>query len=95
MAVIPQSYVSLDFFSVFLLISVTGVSCFVSPLFVLSLFLLKEFTNSPSLPGGRGLQLLGRLSLVGQSELEEVNSLPNQHHSSDHLPLLARFRFKR
>ncbi|XP_018538428.1 protein angel homolog 2 isoform X2 [Lates calcarifer] len=54
-----------------------------------------EFTNSPSLPGGRGLQLLGRLSLVGQSELEEVNSLPNQHHSSDHLPLLARFRFKR
>uniref|UniRef100_UPI0037E8FA1E protein angel homolog 2 isoform X2 n=1 Tax=Semicossyphus pulcher TaxID=241346 RepID=UPI0037E8FA1E len=49
----------------------------------------------PSLPGGWGLQLLGRLSLVGQSELEEVNGLPNQHHSSDHLPLLARFRFRR
>uniref|UniRef100_A0A3B4Y9J3 Angel homolog 2 n=1 Tax=Seriola lalandi dorsalis TaxID=1841481 RepID=A0A3B4Y9J3_SERLL len=35
------------------------------------------------------------LSLVGQQELQEVNSLPNQHHSSDHLPLLARFRFRR
>nr|XP_046228688.1 protein angel homolog 2 isoform X2 [Scatophagus argus] len=49
----------------------------------------------PSLPGGRGLHLLGRLSLLGQSELEEVNGLPNQYHSSDHLPLLARFRFRR
>ncbi|XP_041814825.1 protein angel homolog 2 isoform X2 [Chelmon rostratus] len=48
----------------------------------------------PSLPGGRGLHLLGRLSLVGQSELEEVNGLPNRYHSSDHLPLLARFRFR-
>lgn len=45
-----------------------------------------------SLPGGRGLQLLGRLSLVGRSELEQVNGLPNENHSSDHLPLLARFR---
>lgn len=54
-----------------------------------------EFISPPSLPGGRGLQLLGRLSLVGQSELEEVNGLPNQHHSSDHLPLLARFRLRR
>ncbi|KAK2855902.1 hypothetical protein Q5P01_004637 [Channa striata] len=52
-----------------------------------------ELVTPPSLPGARGLQLLGRLSLVGQSELEEVNGLPNQHHSSDHLPLLARFRF--
>ncbi|XP_071399141.1 protein angel homolog 2 [Centroberyx affinis] len=52
-------------------------------------------SSSSSLPGGRGLQLLGKLSLVGQSELEEVNSLPNQHHSSDHLPLLARFRLRR
>ena len=41
---------------------------------------------------GRGLHLLGRLSLVGQAELEEVSGLPNHHHSSDHLPLLARFR---
>ncbi|XP_062293634.1 protein angel homolog 2 isoform X1 [Scomber scombrus] len=44
---------------------------------------------------GRGLQLLGRLSLVGQSELEEVNGLPNHQHSSDHLPLLAGFRYRR
>ncbi|XP_029903605.1 protein angel homolog 2 [Myripristis murdjan] len=51
--------------------------------------------TSSSLPGGRGLELLGRLSLVGMSELEEVNGLPNQHHSSDHLPLLARFRLQR
>ncbi|KAM9798275.1 LOW QUALITY PROTEIN: protein angel homolog 2 [Neosynchiropus ocellatus] len=43
-------------------------------------------------PSGRGLQLLGRLSLVGRSELVAVNGLPNQRHSSDHLPLLARFR---
>lgn len=48
----------------------------------------------PSLPGGRGLQLLGRLSLVGYPELKEVHSLPNQHHSSDHLPLLVRFRLR-
>ncbi|XP_070782323.1 protein angel homolog 2 [Enoplosus armatus] len=54
-----------------------------------------ESITPPSFPGGRGLQLLGRLSLVGQSELEEVNGLPNQHHSSDHLPLLSRFRFRR
>ncbi|XP_047194133.1 protein angel homolog 2 [Hippoglossus stenolepis] len=53
-----------------------------------------EFTASPSCPGVRGLELLGRLSLVGQSELEEVNCLPNPRHSSDHLPLLARFRFR-
>ncbi|XP_076011216.1 protein angel homolog 2 isoform X2 [Genypterus blacodes] len=50
--------------------------------------------DSASLPGGRGLQLLGRLSLVGHSELMEVDGLPNQHHSSDHLPLLAHFRLR-
>uniref|UniRef100_A0A3Q0RZH4 Protein angel homolog 1 n=1 Tax=Amphilophus citrinellus TaxID=61819 RepID=A0A3Q0RZH4_AMPCI len=53
-----------------------------------------DFVTLPSLAGGRGLQLLGRLSLVGQAELEEVNGLPNHRHSSDHLPLLARFRFR-
>ncbi|CAB1433904.1 unnamed protein product [Pleuronectes platessa] len=53
-----------------------------------------EFPASPSSPSVRGLELLGRLSLVGQSELEEVNCLPNPRHSSDHLPLLARFRFR-
>ncbi|XP_035986355.1 protein angel homolog 2 isoform X1 [Fundulus heteroclitus] len=53
-----------------------------------------DVNATPSLPGGRGLQLLGRLSLVGQSELEEVSGLPNQHHSSDHLPLLASFRLR-
>uniref|UniRef100_A0A3P9IQL9 Angel homolog 2 (Drosophila) n=1 Tax=Oryzias latipes TaxID=8090 RepID=A0A3P9IQL9_ORYLA len=51
------------------------------------------FTDAtPPRPSGRGLQLMGRLSLVGQEELEEVNGLPNQYLSSDHLPLLARFR---
>lgn len=54
-----------------------------------------DIITSVSIPGGRGLQLLGRLSLVGHSELMEINGLPNQHHSSDHLPLLARFRLKR
>ncbi|XP_024119773.1 protein angel homolog 2 isoform X2 [Oryzias melastigma] len=47
---------------------------------------------TPPFSSGRGLQLMGRLSLVGQEELEEVNGLPNQYQSSDHLPLLARFR---
>ncbi|KAF7656080.1 hypothetical protein LDENG_00046340 [Lucifuga dentata] len=54
-----------------------------------------DVLTSASLPGGRGLRLLGRLSLVGYSELMEINGLPNQHHSSDHLPLLAHFRLKR
>lgn len=48
----------------------------------------------PSLSGGPGLQQLGRLSLVGCQEMSEVHGLPNQHHSSDHLPLLARFRLR-
>uniref|UniRef100_A0A3B5PWM5 Angel homolog 2 (Drosophila) n=1 Tax=Xiphophorus maculatus TaxID=8083 RepID=A0A3B5PWM5_XIPMA len=51
-----------------------------------------DINATPLLPGGRGLQLLSRLSLVGQSELEEIHRLPNWHHSSDHLPLLASFR---
>ncbi|KAI4795816.1 hypothetical protein KUCAC02_029629 [Chaenocephalus aceratus] len=54
-----------------------------------------ELVPPPSLPGGRGLTLLGRLSLVGQSELKKVNGLPNQNHSSDHLPIFARFRLRR
>ncbi|CAG5883257.1 unnamed protein product [Menidia menidia] len=57
-------------------------------------YILYSPDSGASLPGGRGLQLLGRLSLVSQLELEEVNSLPNQHHSSDHLPLLVRFRLR-
>ncbi|XP_062858060.1 protein angel homolog 2 isoform X2 [Trichomycterus rosablanca] len=40
----------------------------------------------------RGLQLLARLALVSEAELREVNGLPNRHYSSDHLPLIARFR---
>ncbi|KAE8286571.1 Protein angel-like protein 2 [Larimichthys crocea] len=55
-----------------------------------------ELITPSSLPGGRrrgGLHLLCRLSLVGQSELEDVGGLPSRCHSSDHLPLLARFRF--
>ncbi|XP_053736591.1 protein angel homolog 2 [Synchiropus splendidus] len=51
--------------------------------------------ESSSSPSGRGLQLLGRLSLVGWSDLVAVNGLPNRQHSSDHLPLLARFRLTR
>uniref|UniRef100_H3CV57 Angel homolog 2 (Drosophila) n=1 Tax=Tetraodon nigroviridis TaxID=99883 RepID=H3CV57_TETNG len=51
--------------------------------------------DTASCPDGRGLRLLDRLSLVGQAELEEVRGLPNHHHPSDHLPLLARFRLWR
>ncbi|XP_072536397.1 protein angel homolog 2 [Salminus brasiliensis] len=45
-----------------------------------------------SMPEERGLQLLARLALVSEAELGEVNGLPNQHNSSDHLPLIAQFR---
>ncbi|XP_026773415.3 protein angel homolog 2 isoform X2 [Pangasianodon hypophthalmus] len=49
------------------------------------------FTECSAAPQ-RGLQLLSRLALVSEAELREVNGLPNQCHSSDHLPLIARFR---
>lgn len=58
-------------------------------------YILYTPDSNPSLPGGRGLQLLARLSLVGQSEMKAINGLPNQHHSSDHLPIMARFRLRR
>ncbi|XP_057679545.1 protein angel homolog 2 isoform X2 [Corythoichthys intestinalis] len=48
---------------------------------------------TPLGPEERGLQLLGRLSLVGRPELERAGGLPNTRHSSDHVPLLARFRW--
>ncbi|XP_077409553.1 protein angel homolog 2 [Vanacampus margaritifer] len=51
------------------------------------------YTPCESLPGGRGLQLMGRLSLVGRPEMDRVDGLPNAQHSSDHIPLLARFRW--
>ncbi|KAK1170668.1 hypothetical protein AOXY_G7582 [Acipenser oxyrinchus oxyrinchus] len=38
------------------------------------------------------LQVLARLSLLSENELWPVNGLPNEHNSSDHLPLLAKFR---
>ncbi|KAL7887847.1 hypothetical protein AOLI_G00028210 [Acnodon oligacanthus] len=47
-----------------------------------------------SVPAERGLQLLARLALVGEAELREVNGLPNEINSSDHLPLIARFRLR-
>ncbi|XP_051954715.1 protein angel homolog 2-like [Xyrauchen texanus] len=55
---------------------------------------LSDVTAQPECSGSpeSGLQLLGRLALVGEAELQEVNGLPNQHNSSDHLPLLTRFR---
>ncbi|XP_066467812.1 protein angel homolog 2 isoform X2 [Tiliqua scincoides] len=41
-----------------------------------------------------GLNLLGRLSLVTEQDLWTVNGLPNETNSSDHLPLLAKFRLE-
>nr|XP_056708684.1 protein angel homolog 2 [Euleptes europaea]XP_056708686.1 protein angel homolog 2 [Euleptes europaea] len=41
-----------------------------------------------------GLKLLGRLSLVTEKDLWMVNGLPNETNSSDHLPLLAKFRLE-
>ncbi|KAJ8270671.1 hypothetical protein GJAV_G00117850 [Gymnothorax javanicus] len=40
-----------------------------------------------------GLQLLARLALVNKRDVWTANGLPNERNSSDHLPLLARFRF--
>ncbi|XP_007647240.2 protein angel homolog 2 isoform X1 [Cricetulus griseus] len=41
-----------------------------------------------------GLKLLARLSLLTEQDLWTVNGLPNEHNSSDHLPLLAKFRLQ-
>ncbi|XP_038616894.1 protein angel homolog 2 isoform X1 [Tachyglossus aculeatus] len=41
-----------------------------------------------------GLKLLGRLSLLTEQDLWTVNGLPNENNSSDHLPLLAKFRLE-
>ncbi|XP_039594030.1 protein angel homolog 2 isoform X1 [Polypterus senegalus] len=40
------------------------------------------------------LKLLARLSLLRERDLWSVNGLPNEHNSSDHLPLLAKFRLE-
>uniref|UniRef100_UPI00398EAEAC protein angel homolog 2 isoform X2 n=1 Tax=Pristiophorus japonicus TaxID=55135 RepID=UPI00398EAEAC len=40
------------------------------------------------------LQLLGKLALLTEQDLWTVNRLPNEINSSDHLPLLAKFRHK-
>ncbi|KAJ6666894.1 hypothetical protein lerEdw1_018896 [Lerista edwardsae] len=40
------------------------------------------------------LNLLGRLSLVTEQDLWAVDGLPNETNSSDHLPLLAKFRLE-
>lgn len=40
------------------------------------------------------LTLLARLSLLTEHDLWAVNGLPNQNSSSDHLPLLAKFRLQ-
>ncbi|XP_071063819.1 protein angel homolog 2 isoform X6 [Dasypus novemcinctus] len=41
-----------------------------------------------------GLKLLARLSLLTEQDLWSVNGLPNENNSSDHLPLLAKFRLE-
>ncbi|XP_040592441.1 protein angel homolog 2-like [Mesocricetus auratus] len=41
-----------------------------------------------------GLKLLARLSLLTEQDLWTVNGPPNEHNSSDHLPLLAKFRLE-
>ncbi|XP_028809034.1 protein angel homolog 2 isoform X1 [Denticeps clupeoides] len=43
----------------------------------------------------RGLLLLARLALVDEAVLQAANGLPTEHNSSDHLPLVARFRLQR
>ncbi|XP_062981455.1 protein angel homolog 2 [Elgaria multicarinata webbii] len=55
--------------------------------------------NRAEEPGGGpvfngGLNLLGRLALVTEQDLWAVKGLPNETSSSDHLPLLAKFRLE-
>ncbi|KAJ8355818.1 hypothetical protein SKAU_G00186120 [Synaphobranchus kaupii] len=40
----------------------------------------------------QGLQLLARLALVDERDVWTASGLPNERNSSDHLPLLTRFR---
>ncbi|XP_062911872.1 protein angel homolog 2 isoform X3 [Mobula hypostoma] len=52
-------------------------------------------TNGTAESGNDGhLQLLGKLALLTEQDLWTVNKLPNESSSSDHLPLLAKFRHK-
>lgn len=49
--------------------------------------------NGAAMSGEDGhLQLLGKLALLTEQDLWTVNRLPNENNSSDHLPLLAKFR---
>ena len=41
--------------------------------------------------GEPGLELKGYLAPVTGEEIEEAGGLPNEHHSSDHLPMFASF----
>ncbi|XP_059504551.1 protein angel homolog 2 isoform X3 [Stegostoma tigrinum] len=50
--------------------------------------------NSGGAPHVGSLQLLGKLALLTEQDLWTVNRLPNENNSSDHLPLLAKFRHK-
>ncbi|KAG9347549.1 hypothetical protein JZ751_005117 [Albula glossodonta] len=49
-----------------------------------------EYSEAPE----QGLQLLARLALVDERDVWTANGLPNECNSSDHLPLLARFRLQ-
>ncbi|XP_030051906.1 protein angel homolog 2 [Microcaecilia unicolor] len=55
-----------------------------------------DFSPQPGEARGvsKGLTLLGRLSLLTEQDLWRVNGLPNENNSSDHLPLLAKFRLE-
>ncbi|XP_051868577.1 protein angel homolog 2 isoform X2 [Pristis pectinata] len=50
--------------------------------------------GTPDSGDGGHLQLLGKLALLTEQDLWTVNRLPNESNSSDHLPLLAKFRHK-
>ncbi|XP_078085936.1 protein angel homolog 2 isoform X2 [Mustelus asterias] len=50
--------------------------------------------HSGGAPHDGDLQLLGKLALLTEQDLWTVNRLPNENNSSDHLPLLAKFRHK-
>uniref|UniRef100_A0A2K6GF14 Angel homolog 2 n=2 Tax=Propithecus coquereli TaxID=379532 RepID=A0A2K6GF14_PROCO len=63
------------------------------------IFYSAEKEDIAGLPGAEvalvgGLKLLARLSLLTEQDLWTVNGLPNENNSSDHLPLLAKFRLE-
>ncbi|XP_043911437.1 protein angel homolog 2 isoform X1 [Protopterus annectens] len=52
----------------------------------------EHWNNDAKNTNHKSLKLIGRLSLLTERDLWKVDGLPNERNSSDHIPLLAKFR---